>query len=96
MEHLSLIEVAYNNNFQSSIEMAFMKHSIGGLVGLLCMCWMEFGEAHLLGPELVWVATDKIQVIRGKLLVAQSRKKSYVDDKIRPIEFQVGIMCYYR
>ena len=74
MEHLSLIEFAYNNNFQSSIEKAFMKHSIGGLVGPLCKCWMEFGEAHLLGPELVWVTIDKIQVIRGKLLVAQSRK----------------------
>ena len=27
------------------------------------MCWMEFGEASLIGPELVKETTDKIRVI---------------------------------
>ena len=37
------------------------------------MCWMEFGEASLIGPELVKETTDKIRVIRDRLLAAQSR-----------------------
>ena len=49
------------------------------------MCWMEYGEASLIGPELVQETTDKIQVIRDRLLVAQSRQKSYVDHKRRPL-----------
>ena len=58
-----------------------------GLYGRPCrspMCWMESGEATLIGLELVQETTDKIRVIRDRLLVAQSRQKSYVDHKRRP------------
>ena len=52
VEHLPLIEFAYNNSFQSSIGMAPYE----ALYGRPCrspMCWTELGEATLLGPELV-------------------------------------------
>ena len=52
MEHLPLIEFTYNNSFQSSIEMAPYE----ALYGRPCrspMCWMESGEASLIGPEMV-------------------------------------------
>ncbi|WJZ92673.1 hypothetical protein VitviT2T_011657 [Vitis vinifera] len=59
VEHLPLIEFAYNNSFQSSIGMAPYE----ALYGRPCrspMCWMESGEASLIGPELVQETTDKI------------------------------------
>ena len=52
MEHLPLIEFAYNNSFQSSIRMAPYE----ALYGRPCrssMCWTESREATLIGPELV-------------------------------------------
>ena len=72
VEHLPLIEFAYNNSFQSSFGMAPYE----ALHGRPCksnMCWMESSEASLIGPALVQETTDKIRVIRDRLLAAKSR-----------------------
>ena len=53
----TLIEFSYNNSFQSSIGMAPYE----ALYGRPCrspMCWMESGEASLIGAELVQETTD--------------------------------------
>ena len=95
VEHLPLIEFAYNNSFQSSIGMAPYE----ALYGRPCrslMCWTESGDATLIGPELVQETTEKIRVIRDKLLAAQSRQKSYADHRRRPLEFQVGDHVFLR
>ena len=68
---------------------------MGGLVDPP-MCWMESGEASLIGLELVQETTDKIRVIRDKLLAAQSRQKSYADHRRRPLEFQIGDHVFLR
>ena len=84
-----LVEFAYNNSYHSSIEMA----PFVALYGRKCrspICWNEVGERKLLGPELVQLTTEKIQLIRERLLAAQSRQKSYVDNRRRDLEFQVG------
>ena len=50
--HLSLMEFAYNNSYQSSIGMAPFE----ALYGRKCrtpLCWDEVGERRLIGPELV-------------------------------------------
>ena len=50
--HLELMEFAYNNSYQVSIEMAPFE----ALYGKKCrtpMCWDEVGERRLVGPELV-------------------------------------------
>ena len=57
---------------------------------------METGEASLIGPKLVQETIDKIRLIRDRLLVAQSRQKSYVDHKRRPVEFQIGDHVFSR
>ena len=47
--HLPLMEFAYNNSYQSSIEMAPYE----ALYGRKCktpLCWDEVGERKLLGP----------------------------------------------
>ena len=88
-EHLALIEFAYNNSFHSSIQMAPFE----ALYGRTCrspICWDEVGEKQLIGPEIVQRTTDKMQLIRQRLRVAQSRQKSYADVRRRDLEFAAG------
>ena len=62
-KHLSLMEFAYNNTFHSSLGMAPYE----ALYGRKCrtpFCWDEVGERHLVGPEIMQLATKKIQLIR--------------------------------
>ncbi|XP_019237285.1 PREDICTED: uncharacterized protein LOC109217486 [Nicotiana attenuata] len=68
--YLPLAEFAYNNSFQSSIQMAPYE----ALYGRRCrspMGWFEAGETNLLGLDLVQEAMDKVQLIRQRLLTAQ-------------------------
>ena len=43
-----------------------------------------------MGPEIVQLTTEKIQLIRDRLKEAQDRQKSYADLKRQPIEYNVG------
>ncbi|WRX29252.1 Integrase zinc-binding domain - like 10 [Theobroma cacao] len=55
-QYLPLVEFAYNNSFQTSIQMAPFE----ALYGRRCRSpigWLEVGERKLLGPELVQDAT---------------------------------------
>lgn len=88
-KHLPLVEFAYNNSFQASIGMAPYE----ALYRRPCrspVCWIEVGEATLLGPDLVQETTEKIKLIRQRLITAQSRQKSYADQRRRPLTFEVG------
>ncbi|OMO58913.1 reverse transcriptase [Corchorus capsularis] len=88
-DHLPLVEFAYNNSYQASIQMAPYE----ALYGRKCrspVCWDEVGERKLLGPEIVQQIVDKIQLIRERLRTAQSRQKSYADIRRRTLEFDVG------
>jgi hypothetical protein len=53
-------------------------------------CWDEIGERRLIGPELVQICSEKVDLIRQRLLTAQSRQKSYADRRRRPLEFEEG------
>ncbi|GJT72575.1 hypothetical protein Tco_1031861 [Tanacetum coccineum] len=50
----------------------------------------EVGEAQLTGPELIQETTEKIILIKQRMQAAQDRQKSYVDQKRKPMEFEVG------
>ena len=54
------------------------------------LCWVETGETALLGPDLVQETTEKIKSVQQRLVTAQSRQKSYADNRRRPLEFQAG------
>ena len=54
------------------------------------LCWTEVGESSITGPELIRDTFEKVGLIRQRLLTAQSRQKSYVDVRRRPLEFEVG------
>jgi transposase InsO family protein len=89
VEHLPLVEFAYNNSYQATIGMAPYE----ALYGRPCrtpLCWAEPEDSLLLGPDIVRETTDKVALIRGRILAAQSRQKSYADQRRRPLEFQVG------
>ena len=78
IDHLTLVEFAYNNSYQASIGMAPYE----ALYGRRCrspICWDEVGERKILGAEIVLRTCEKIELIRERLRVAQSRQKSYVD-----------------
>nr|GEW69665.1 putative reverse transcriptase domain-containing protein [Tanacetum cinerariifolium] len=52
--------------------------------------WAKIRESSLIGAELVQEMTDKVVLIKEKLKVARDRQKSYVDNKRKPLGFEVG------
>ena len=83
-----LIEFSYNNSYQSSIQMgpyeALCVHRCRSHVG-----WYEVGEGALIGTDSVHYTIKRVQLIRDRLRIAQSRHKSYTNVKRRELEFQV-------
>ncbi|XP_072071943.1 uncharacterized protein [Arachis hypogaea] len=87
--HLPLIEFAYNNSYHGSIGMAPYEE----LYGRRCqspLCWYGPEDKGYLGPELVRQTTEDIKRIRERMRTAQSRQKSYTDQRRKPLEFQEG------
>ena len=82
--HLSLMDFADNNSYQSNIDMAPFE----ALYGRKCrtpVCWDEVGERRLIGPELVQITLDKIQIVRDRLKIARDKHKSYADKRRRDL-----------
>ena len=51
--------------------------------------WIEVEEGSITGPNLIRDTSEKVSLIRQRLLTAQSRKKSYAGVRRRPLEFEV-------
>ena len=78
VQHLSLVEFSYNNNWYSSIEMARYE----ALYGRRCrspVCWDE--PADVVGTFLQLVEQTQATVVRvhEHMRIAQERQKKYVD-----------------
>ena len=87
-DQFPLVEFAYNNSYQASIRMATYE----ALYGRPCrspLCWTEVGESSITGPDLIRNTSEKVSLIRQRLLAAQSRQKSYAGVRRRPLEFEV-------
>nr|GEV77987.1 RNA-directed DNA polymerase, eukaryota, reverse transcriptase zinc-binding domain protein [Tanacetum cinerariifolium] len=54
------------------------------------ICWAEVGEVQLLDLEIVQETTERTIQIKQRIQAARDRKKSYIDLKRKPMEFQVG------
>ena len=68
-KHLPLIEFAYNNSYQASIDLAPFE----ALYGRPCrspVCSAEVGDALLLGPKIVKETTEKGAIIMKRLATA--------------------------
>nr|XP_027121331.1 uncharacterized protein LOC113738335 [Coffea arabica] len=89
---MALVEFEYNNSYHSSIQMAPYE----ALYGRKCrspIFWDEVGKRRVLDPVAVpWIedAYEKLKVIRQRLQTAQSRQKSYADNRRKNLEFEVG------
>ena len=71
-EHLPLVEFAYKNSYQASIQMAPYE----ALYVRPCrspICWTEVGESSITCPDLIRDTFEKVSLIRQHLLTAQSR-----------------------
>ncbi|WVZ70643.1 hypothetical protein U9M48_019291 [Paspalum notatum var. saurae] len=94
-ECLPLAEIAYNNSYQKSLEMAPFE----ALYGRRCrtpLNWSEPEEHITFGPDLVIQAEEQVKLIHSNLKRAQSRQKSYSDKRRRPLVFEVGDHVYLR
>ena len=54
------------------------------------LCWTEVGESSITGPDMIRDTSEKVSLIRQRLLTAKSRHKSYADVRRLPLEFKVG------
>ena len=87
--HIALMEFAYNNSYQASIDMAPFEALYGRKCRTL-VCWDEVGERRLVGPELVQITSEKVKVVRDNLKIARDRQKSYADNRRRDLQFEIG------
>ncbi|GKD17357.1 putative reverse transcriptase domain-containing protein [Tanacetum coccineum] len=93
--HLPLVEFSYNNSYHSSVRCTPFE----ALYGRKCrspILWVEVGEGHLIGPDLVQETTEKISQIKDRLKAAHDRQKSYADKRRKPLEFSVVGSVAYR
>jgi hypothetical protein len=82
---LPYAEFSYNNSYQASLKMLPFE----ALYGRKCripLYWDQNGERQFFGPEQE--AEEQVRIIRGNLRVAQTRQKSYDDNRRRPPEFE--------
>ena len=56
----------------------------------------QTGERQFCGPELIQEAEEQVRIIRENLRVAQTRQKSYADNRRRPLEFEEGDPVYLK
>jgi hypothetical protein len=60
------------------------------------LMWFNVGEKTLEGPAFVKEAEEKVALIRTRLLEAQSRMKSYADNRRRELRFEEGDFVYLK
>nr|CAE02835.3 OSJNBa0014F04.1 [Oryza sativa Japonica Group]CAE03534.1 OSJNBa0061C06.22 [Oryza sativa Japonica Group] len=92
---LPYAEFSYNNSYQASIQMAPYE----ALYGRKCrtpLLWDQVGESQVFGTDILREAEAKVRTIRDNLKVAQSRQKSYADNRRRDLEFAVDDFVYLR
>lgn len=86
---LPLIEFAYNNSYQATIDMAPYE----ALYGRKCrspLYWDEVGERKMLGPDLINEMIEIVRKIRLRIKEAQDRQKSYADARRTELKFNIG------
>ena len=94
-EHFPLVEFAYNNIYQVSIQMAPYE-ALYERPFRSPICWTEVGESSITGPDLIRDNSEKVSLIRQRLLTAQIQQKSYADVRRRPLEFEVGDLVFLK
>jgi transposase InsO family protein len=92
---LAYTKFSYNNSYQASLKMSPFE----ALYGRKCrtaLYWDQTGERQFFGPQIIQEAEEQVRVIRENLRVAQTRQKSYADNRRRPLEFKEGDHVYLK
>ncbi|WVZ71054.1 hypothetical protein U9M48_019680 [Paspalum notatum var. saurae] len=92
---LPYAEFSYNNSYQASIKCPPFQ----ALYGRRCrtpLHWDQPGEKQLFGPGIIEDAERQVRMIRENLRIAQTRQKSYADNRRRDLEFAVGDYVYLK
>jgi hypothetical protein len=92
---LPLIGFAYNNSYQESIKIAPFE-ALYGRKYRTPLNWIEPGERRFYEIDFVEEAKKKVRIFQQNMKAAQSRQKSYVDKRRRPLEFKVSDYVYLK
>jgi hypothetical protein len=68
---------------------------MAGSAGLLYI-GIRLEKKQFFGPKLIEEAEEQVRIIRENLRVAQTRQKSYDDNRRRPLEFEEGDHVYLK
>jgi hypothetical protein len=82
------MEFTYNK-YQATIGMT----SYEALYGKKCQTliyWEEMSDRKLIGPNILYITSEKVRIIRDRMKATQDGKKSYANVRRRPLEFNVG------
>src|SRR5438045_4130287 len=94
-KNLPYAEFSYNNSYQASLRMSPFE----ALYGRKCrtpLFWNQTGERQVFGPDILREAERQVQQIRDTLKTAQSRQKSYSDNRRRELTFHEGDYVYLK
>jgi hypothetical protein len=92
---LPYAEFSYNNSYEASPKMSPFR----ALYGRKCrtpLHWDQTGERQFFRSKLIQEAAEQVRIIRENLRVAQTRQKSYADNRGRPLEFEEGDHVYLK
>nr|CAD40062.3 OSJNBa0085C10.14 [Oryza sativa Japonica Group] len=92
---LPYAEFSYNNSYQASLQMAPYE-ALYGRKGRTPLLWDQTGERQVFGTDILREAEEKVKIIQERLRVAQSRHKSYADNRRRDLSFEEGDHVYLR
>jgi hypothetical protein len=90
---LPYAEFSYNNSYQASLKMSPFET----LYDRKCRTPLFLDQTRgrqFFGPELIQEAGKQVRIIWENLRVAQTRQKSYADNRRRPLEFEEGDHVY--
>ncbi|WVZ63978.1 hypothetical protein U9M48_013565 [Paspalum notatum var. saurae] len=92
---LPYAEFSYNNSYQASLK----KSPFEALYGRRCrtpLFWDQIGEKQVFGPGIIEDAEQQLRVVQENLKIAQSRQKSYADNRRRELNFKVDDFVYLK
>ena len=92
---LCYAEFSYNNSYQQSLKMSPFE-ALYGRKFRTPLFWNQTGESQVIGPDVLRNAEEQVRKIRENLRVAQTRQKSYADNRRRDLVFEEGDYVYLK
>ncbi|WVZ80657.1 hypothetical protein U9M48_028115 [Paspalum notatum var. saurae] len=92
---LPYAKFSYNNSYQASLK----KSPFEALYGRRCrtpLFWDQIGEKQVFGPGIIEDAEQQLGVVQENLKIAQSRQKSYADNRRIELKFKVDDFMYLK